>query len=127
LGHVDDVCPVLLILGLEVPQEVVEALIPLRQVLNGSIKGLTFSLLVVLDKTLNFFDFIDGFGSTGVACSQWLLSVIEEKHAAFLEFVLGGVQDHMRSDAFYLGEEHMLHGIKVRTLRTELTQHHLRL
>lgn len=78
LCHIDDISPIFFVLGLEVPQKVIETLISLRQVLDRRVQRLPFSLLVTFDKPLNFFDFLDCFRPAGVASAQWLLGVVEE-------------------------------------------------
>ena len=98
LREVYDVGPGLLVLGLEVLEELIEALVPPSHALDRFVQGLARSGLVLLNEALQLFDVLKGAGLDQVL---FLLGVriCEEEHPAFLVLVLCWVMDHVREEA----------------------------
>lgn len=94
LGQVNDVGPPLLVLGLEVLQELIEVLVPLRHALDRLVQRLSRSALVLLDEGLQLLDLLDGPGAhDGLFLLR--LGLSEEEHLALLVLALVGVQDEL--------------------------------
>jgi len=85
-----------LVLGLEVAEEVVEALVTLSQTFNRLVEGLTLRLFLIFDEGLDLFDVADGLGLACRDSAPRFLSVGEEQHLTFLILVLCRVSRNLR-------------------------------
>ena len=96
LSQVDDIGPTLLILGLEILEELVEALILLGHLPDTLIQRLAFLSFVGLHERLQFLDFLDGpWPGQITLLSPFLFFVLKEQHLIFLVFVLIWILNHL--------------------------------
>ncbi len=96
LCQIDDVCPALLILGLEVFEKLIEALISFGHALDGLIQGLAWLALVLLNECLQLFDLLDR-AWTHYSLLFLRIRVRKEEHLRFLVLVLGGIHNDIVS------------------------------
>ena len=78
LRHVNDASPLLLVLGLESPQELIERLVSTRHVLDAGVKRFARFFTIVFNKASQLLDLLDALRSTSDCFLLLFLWICEE-------------------------------------------------
>jgi len=109
LSHIDNTCPVLLILCLKIFEEFVEAWVSFRHTFNAGVQTLALFLPLRLNKRLNFLNLSDCLRSAGRCFARWSIFVAKKQHLGLLVAILVHVIENLwRYACSFCGEEHSL-------------------
>jgi hypothetical protein len=96
LSQIDNVCPSLLVFGLEISEELIERLVFLSHFSNTLIKGFTLVSLVGAYEILQLLNLLNGPWSGKITLlASFTLFILEKQHLVFLIFVLVRVYNHL--------------------------------
>ena len=95
LRRIDNVTPLLLVLGLEVPEELVEGLVTLGHRPDARIERLSLRRLLRLDELLKLLDLGDSLGTRRGFLAARVFLVCEEKHLVLVVLALVLVGHHL--------------------------------